>query len=373
MLGKQPQTSRGLLTCCRIATGNGDKLGLEPHAEGCVGIPDLGDGPVKHSQGTPGVARDPHDPGELEGDLGTCADIRGPLDRLAQVVAGLADVYPRLDRAELRQHVGAGGGMGRFLQRTSQVTHSLVDGAPGKRLPSRRAQDRDNPVVAHPLGDDQVGRDPVGRSAFAVEDRCCLPVRAVALARRQALVHGAADRGVHEFDRTAAGEYPGGGECIGGSGGRAGLDPGQRGRVPQLDPDAQHCDGSGEHLGLGGQPPQPWQHRLGHHLRRQPGNPPLTPGGGVGALGAQRVGSIRSSSGLPPVASRQARQIQRPPRGNAARTINEAAVSDSGAGCSRRVSGSWRSGSSRASSAPGSAGRAATTSRMGSASIRRST
>ena len=104
--------------------------------------------------------------------------------------------------------------MGRFLQRTSQVMHGLVDSAPRKRVPSRRAQDRDDPVVAHPLGDDQVRRDPVGRNAFPVEDHCCLAVRAVALARRQALVHSAADRGVHELDRTATGEDPGGGECV---------------------------------------------------------------------------------------------------------------------------------------------------------------
>jgi hypothetical protein len=59
MVAKQPQASRGLLARRGVAAGNVDELGLKPHAQGCVGVSDLGDGPVEHSQGTPGVARAP--------------------------------------------------------------------------------------------------------------------------------------------------------------------------------------------------------------------------------------------------------------------------------------------------------------------------
>jgi len=97
-----------------------------------------------------------------------------------------------------------------------------------------------------------VGGDPVRRSAFPVEERRCLSVRAVVFARRQALVYGATDRGAHELDRTAVHEDSGGDECVGGSDGRPGVDPGRRGRVPQLDPVAQHRDRLGECLDLGG-------------------------------------------------------------------------------------------------------------------------
>ena len=240
-----------------------DEVGLELERELTIGAGQLVGAALEHRNRLVDVAAMHEWYGQLARELRTFTDVVGVVQRGSQVLGRLRQVQRGLGMTEQAQNAGSLGGCGRLRERSLQIRARGLGSSRRQCADSGLTQQVHEQLVPPCVDGEQVSRNRLERSTSGLEELRGPGVRQASPVGRDRVVDGRVKDGMHELERLARADQPGGRERIGRPDRRVVLDLRQIGGLGKPGLGAPHGDRGCELTGLRRKPPEPPNHRAG--------------------------------------------------------------------------------------------------------------